>query len=441
MRRTSFYSRVFFTFSLIVATAIIGAAFGFMRVLGRTITDYEIRNSSQITEQLAQNLDSSLGRVQSMIGDLVRRLSDESSHFSTVLLQKRMDLVRSDRAALIAFDEFFYAKLAEIPALTQITVYAAGPDEFVSYAEESNAVATPEELLKNEAFQRVRSGPDFFEFTHSDRSAERGIVIVLTAIVDSSMNQYGVLAAEIDLGRALGLASATGRVGQIVVFGRNGSVYLSLPDGDNESDRALERLDTTAGSPDVVRTGTHVAVSKRTRGGVLSVVNMVPYREIYEQVYRSRRLALLLVAALLVASTATVSFVSRHIASRIHRLGLGMRRLQEGSWGVQIDAGTDASELSNLELIFNEMSVMLKNLVNRDYIAQMNLKQAQLVALQSQIRPHFLFNTLESIRLRLIDQGHEEEARPLRLLADLFSAVIRDPTQLVTLERELRYCE
>lgn len=441
MRRKSFYTKVFLTFSIIVAVTVIGAGLGFMRVLRLTITDYEIRYSKQITGELTRNLDATIEQVQAMIGALVRRLSGETSAFRRLLATPRADSVASDRAALVGFDAFFHGKLADIPAISAITVFASAPDEFHVFNGQPGFRVDTGALSESEEFQWVQSRPDYFEAVRSSRPVEPDHLTLVTSLIDTELNHYGVLAVHVDLRAALKLTDSGDRVGRIVVIGDDGHIYLATPaGGPNESP---DLLDAVTVDPDrtPLETNGYVAVVKQSRRAMLNVANLIPTSEMYAEVRRSRVVAGVLVIVLLGISVATVSYLSGHIASRVHRIGLGMQRLQAGEWGVQIPEGWDSGELSGLEASFNEMSRVVRELIHREYISEMNMKQAQLAALQNQIRPHFLFNTLESIRLRLLNAGHAEAARPLMLLSDLFSAVVRERSLLIPLEREIEYCE
>jgi sensor histidine kinase YesM len=83
----------------------------------------------------------------------------------------------------------------------------------------------------------------------------------------------------------------------------------------------------------------------------------------------------------------------------------------------------------------------LKNLVSREYNAIMMKKQAELDALQSQINPHFLYNTLDSIRGQAMCEGVEDIERMTKVLSDMFRYSISDKSNLVTLEKELLNAE
>lgn len=86
----------------------------------------------------------------------------------------------------------------------------------------------------------------------------------------------------------------------------------------------------------------------------------------------------------------------------------------------------------------NSLVIKLKQLIDSEYTAGIMKKQAEIDALQSQINPHFLYNTLESIRGQAIVQGVSEIEKMVKALADIFRYSITNKNAMVTLEEELK---
>lgn len=110
----------------------------------------------------------------------------------------------------------------------------------------------------------------------------------------------------------------------------------------------------------------------------------------------------------------------------------------EGDTDLKISSVNKESQMYSL---YSDLSVMierLKDLILREYTANMMKKQAELDALQSQINPHFLYNTLESIRGQAITQGMEDIEIMTKALSDLFRYSISKKGNLVSLEEELK---
>lgn len=107
------------------------------------------------------------------------------------------------------------------------------------------------------------------------------------------------------------------------------------------------------------------------------------------------------------------------------------------------DTDFDFSKLKKpdpLYSIFNDLDALLANmqqLITRESNAQLMKKQAELDALQSQINPHFLYNTLDCIRGQAIRYGLSDIEVMTRALSKLFRYSISNHSTMVTLEEEL----
>lgn len=96
--------------------------------------------------------------------------------------------------------------------------------------------------------------------------------------------------------------------------------------------------------------------------------------------------------------------------------------------------------IENRYLIFDEQQKVLKHfgtLLDEKSMIRLSTKQAELLALQNQINPHFLYNTLEAIRSDALCAGMESIANTTEALATFFRYTITDTGSLVTVEEEL----
>lgn len=111
---------------------------------------------------------------------------------------------------------------------------------------------------------------------------------------------------------------------------------------------------------------------------------------------------------------------------------------------VQLLRGYDnASERSIVPIdVGDEMLIrQVKDWLDPSQAFQLNKRQAQYLALQNQINPHFLYNTLESIRSEALLSGLSSVADMTEALANFFRYTISKPENLVTVEEELQNCE
>lgn len=117
-----------------------------------------------------------------------------------------------------------------------------------------------------------------------------------------------------------------------------------------------------------------------------------------------------------------------------------MEQTAAGNLETRIDTTKTEYELKELSIGINEMLDSINQFVEDIYKLENKQQDAHMRALQAQINPHFLYNTLEYIRMYAISEGSEE-------LADVvyaFSALLRNNTnqeKTITLKEELDFCE
>ena len=71
------------------------------------------------------------------------------------------------------------------------------------------------------------------------------------------------------------------------------------------------------------------------------------------------------------------------------------------------------------------MCSSLDDHIQKEYVYQLKQKEMELYALQAQVDPHFLYNTLESIRMSLYMKGETEASKMIRILSDMFRNIMK----------------
>lgn len=136
-----------------------------------------------------------------------------------------------------------------------------------------------------------------------------------------------------------------------------------------------------------------------------------------------------------------VSFY-RQVTHPLEVLADAYDRVQGGDRGCQIREFPQNVEFRQLTEHFNAMSTELESQFNRLYAEQQALQQARIKALQSQINPHFLGNTLEIINWEARIAGNEKVYTMIEALSTMMDAAIgRDGRAQIALREELTYVD
>lgn len=131
-------------------------------------------------------------------------------------------------------------------------------------------------------------------------------------------------------------------------------------------------------------------------------------------------------------------FISESIASPIRELNQVTKQVAKGELSVRasIRPGTEVQELGTS---LNEMIEKIQELLDKVTKEQSNLREAELELLQSQINPHFLYNTLDTI-VWLAETGNQKQVVDMvESLSDFFRISLNNGKELITIEEELSH--
>lgn len=116
--------------------------------------------------------------------------------------------------------------------------------------------------------------------------------------------------------------------------------------------------------------------------------------------------------------------------------------VREGNLGVQINNQEANEEFYHMKESFNHMSWQLKNQFEKIYLEEIALRDARIMALQSQINPHFLNNTLEIINWEARLNGNHKVSRMIEALSTMLGETMnRDEKQFHSLAEEIAYAD
>ncbi|ROX94514.1 sensor histidine kinase [Enterococcus faecium] len=150
-----------------------------------------------------------------------------------------------------------------------------------------------------------------------------------------------------------------------------------------------------------------------------------------------------LIVAIIVLDSILLIFLYKTFKRYSQQISIVMQAMEQtaaGNLETRIDTTKTEYELKELSIGINEMLDSINQFVEDIYKLEIKQQDAHMRALQAQINPHFLYNTLEYIRMYAISERSEE-------LADVvyaFSALLRNNTnqeKTITLKEELDFCE
>ncbi len=181
--------------------------------------------------------------------------------------------------------------------------------------------------------------------------------------------------------------------------------------------------------------------------GGWTVYGVLDEEKILYDVRQSGQFILWFAGINILVPTLVILIISRSIHTRIRNILKHMKSVK-GKNFERIPFNRERDEVGELAVEFNRMSERIENLINDVYIVEIQKKelelrerQAQLNALHSQINPHFLFNALETIRMRSLMNGETQTAKTIQNMARIFRQSILWNRSFVTIREELELIE
>lgn len=179
-------------------------------------------------------------------------------------------------------------------------------------------------------------------------------------------------------------------------------------------------------------------ISKSDKTG-WTVVGAANTSELLKNNKQARMMYLLVAAVLLLGVILISSIIAREITRPIRQLRDSMSMVEEGQFDKANVAVTAKNEIGSLSKSFNVMTERIHTLMEQNVYEQKQKRKNEMKALQAQINPHFLYNTLDSI-IWMSEAGQNEEVVLMTsALAKLLRQSISNDREQVTVAEEIEY--
>lgn len=222
--------------------------------------------------------------------------------------------------------------------------------------------------------------------------------------------------------------------GNIVYHPQQQLLYAGLKSEDTAALAALE--DGSHADDTVIYSLTSVGDSGWRVVGV-SYVDELVNRNVTEMI----RLSTLLAAGVLAAALLTSWLLSRLLGRPLRGLADAMESFETDADHFAYRPVGGTREVQELSASFEHMVLRIQQLMTTVREEEINLRKTELKALQAQINPHFLYNTLDSIAW-MCEQGRNDDAvRMVHALARLFRISISKGHELIPIRREIEHAE
>lgn len=196
---------------------------------------------------------------------------------------------------------------------------------------------------------------------------------------------------------------------------------------------------------DTVLTGTGsngklYSISRSDKTG-WTVVDCTNVRELLSKSRQAQSIYVLTAVILVIVALLFSRFMARSITLPIQKLRDSMEKVQEGDFSVSDVVVDSDNEIGSLTKSFDVMTHRIQELMEQNVHEQEEKRKSELKALQSQINPHFLYNTLDSIIWMAEGRKYEEVVLMTASLARLLRQSISNEDEVVPIANEVEYAK
>lgn len=253
---------------------------------------------------------------------------------------------------------------------------------------------------------------------------------------------HGVALIEFDFTKIVRLIyqSDLGENGHIAIFDRDYNVvYSSLPELIDEDLIETKKLVLGSTGVTINHQSFNLYISTITNTG-WKVSVFTNNSQIYSVLYNFIIIVIITILLLSIIYIFIVYVIVKQVTYPLYRLQAEMNKVKDLNYDVNRSKLKKGSkEIIQLDATFNEMMRRIRYLADKLLQEQENQRKSELKALQNQINPHFLYNTLDSI-IYMIDKGENQKAEEMIVaLSKFFRISISRGKTIIPLKDEVEH--
>ena len=382
--------------------------------------------SNEISKQIVYNYDNYFQGIIDTLNVVIEELDNTD--------------VNSDPKSV---EDYFFDVISYRKDITNITLFAVNGEYLVKTGEE---IYSSDVIATMSWFYEALLQPSICYFSPPFSYSENDNRIFVTKYVNYNYNEdAGVLLFELNSDKILDIANNTnlGNGGQIVIMttinDKFSVIFSSEEHIDSDILRVLNKQILGNGSLTIKsnKMSYNIETINNTRWRIGIFIN------IDESAAAQNSFAITLISICFVAiiiTTILISVISKNIANPLKKLEAAMKEIEEADYLLveEVNIGKQ-KEIASLSESFNLMMRRIKELMDKVVEEQETQRKSELKALQYQINPHFLCNTLDSI-VWLVDNNKNKEASEMVVaLAKLFRISISRGRNIITVKDELEH--
>ncbi|MCP3740022.1 sensor histidine kinase [Rossellomorea sp. BNER] len=444
--RNKVFNKILFMSSLTIIITMLTLLFTISHYYSEVIVQKEMDSNMRTLERVESYINRKKDFTDNAFkelytsGDLIFDISYALQHDYDDYLEFRLNKY-SDSSSFVAsnIDNFFYAYFSQDNHINAISLRSVkGTPEYLyvfNHFRWKNSLLQQDlesEELYTDNILKIQNKKD------SKRELRNTVVFKRTLNDPVSLTKLGEISIFYSLEGIEDLISLrnTASEGTYYIVDKDGEVIFQSHKNANQG--LIKSLDFRSATQEMQWNNEtyHINTLASEENGFL-FVGSVPESEI-EKLTVIRGSMLLLTCIFALTAILITFFAMKSYSKRIQTIETSIHQVKEGNLSVRIPHDHKYDELSTISQSFNNMLEDLNNYIDEVYIMNIKQREAEMKALQSQINPHFLYNTLEAIRMKAIIEGSKTTSTMIYTLGQLFRYSL-DDRQLVTIQSEIEH--
>lgn len=425
--------------------------------IGMFFLDYYMHNVEQMTlnslESSAYYVAMSMEKVLDNVDEIVSAIytystDDEYGHVYDVLRDKKLS--ETERNIYIA--QMMNTLLGQKSYLSAIRFNRPDGYYHYSYADGTKVIHNVRmhpNVLDNEAEENpigLRVLGTVYEGDYCSNSEDYIFTVARNymnsrTLATSRSDILGTVYADVKLDAVTEFVDRVevGENGRLYIINRDNQQYIYSSD-QNDYGTAPQWMeeyeDEMINSTGVIRKNGRYLIYAQVRNTDCCVLEYIEKEDILGAFFRTRTSMLLLLVFTIFMVIAVHTVFSNRISTPVRELKDAMEKLESGDLSVRVNIHS-RDEMEYLGDGFNHMANDLSQYIDQVYKAQISRREAELTALKMQIQPHYLYNTLDVIRMKALQHEDHEAAMLLENLSKQLRYITGNQSHEVTLEEEL----